>query len=60
MNEDELLIMEIKSTIATMSAEQQEQLELLASHIRTMVANAGYPVGPLTIALLGAEMSVSI
>lgn len=53
---DQETILLIKGAISELPAAQAEACHELAEFIRANVRTAGSPVGPLAIALVGAEM----
>ncbi len=58
MTEDEQTVLMIKGAISELPVASREQCEELAGHIRRMVDEAGDVVGPLAVALIGAEMQL--
>lgn len=58
MNEDQITLLAIKGAISELPAHQREACEEFAEHLRRMVLEAGYPVGALAFALVGAELQM--
>jgi len=58
MTEDELTVLAIKGMISDLPPASREQCEAMADHLRRMINDAGDVIGPLAIALVGAELQV--
>lgn len=56
MTEEEQTVLMIKGMIASLPPASREQCEAMVEHLRRMVSDAGDVVGPLSIALVGAEL----
>lgn len=55
-DEEQQTILMIKGAISELPPAHREQCEAMAEHLRRMVNDAGDVVGPLAIALIGAEL----
>jgi hypothetical protein len=58
MTTEQIVLAEIKTLIRQLPTEDQEAINELADFIRMNCKRAGYPVGPLAVALVGAELQV--
>ena len=56
MTEEQETVLMIKGMIASLPPATQEQCEEMVEHLRRMVSDAGDVVGPMAIALVGAEL----
>lgn len=56
MTPEQETVLLIKGAISELPPSHQEACLELAEHLRRMIREAGDPVGPLAIALIGAEM----
>lgn len=57
MSEEETMLLLIKGTIATLTAEQQSQVSERAQQLRELACKDG--VGAMALALVGAEQAVA-
>ena len=55
MTEMDQTLLVIRGTIASLPPELAEACNELAEHMQRMIEVAGEPVGPLALALVGAE-----
>lgn len=60
MTDDELTLAAIKGVISDLPPELREQCDAMIDHLHRMIEDAGDPVGPLAIALIGAEMQLKL
>lgn len=60
MTNEEQTVLMIKGAIAELPLAQQEACNELAEHLRAAIKTAGHPVGTLALALVGAEMQLSL
>ena len=58
MTDEEQTVLLIKGTISELPATEAEACLELADFLRQAVAKAGMPVGPMAIALVGAQMQL--
>jgi hypothetical protein len=56
MSQEEQTVWIIKGAISELPPELREACEELADHFRRQIEVAGSPVGPMAIALVGAEL----
>lgn len=59
MTEEQLTLLAIQGMISKLPTAQREQCEAMIEHLHRMVADAGDVVGPMAIALIGAEMDAN-
>lgn len=55
MTQEQLNILIIKGSISELPTAQREACNELAEHMRRLIKQAGVPVGPYALALVGAE-----
>lgn len=60
MTQDEQTILMIKGAISEWPPELRAQFESLAENLRRLLKDAGNPVGPLALALVGSEIQAKL
>jgi len=56
MTDEQLTVLAIKGAIAELPPDLREQCNAMVEHLRRMVTDAGDVIGPLAVALVGAEL----